>query len=1302
LVIDQVHQEATNDEDKTKSLFAQRLRANVSKSILPEPVYDLLLMSQPFVGYVRRNEKQLARQCAMMQVALRESRANFERLRKHVDARMLALSTMNVELSDAQIAVRAAQRKEKLMQQQLLQQQQSTNKKTRKLTFQDDQQQQQHTKPEISQAPSLQPVSEQEESSSALISAVNEIEQETDTVRRIRVRSIREMYGELRLIRDSLQDSDWLFDPQQFVQHVVNQRQQQSGQDSIDVAAQSRMLVSYRDILNVERQRLLQLENTLSQWNSPSNNTNNNNNNAVVLSTDHERQECQAIVIALEELTHELLERIRQRGDWQSLLFLSTGEVDLTMDDSPYVVADQVQINREKWQFVQRQYDLLQQEFDQTTSLQRKEIERLHESLLALQRERDSNRVHRPSSMVSLQQPADYQSRRRKSSVSHAQGMAHKTAESVPLPVTEFDNNNSDNNSSKRIVVEEEYEMEKEMRQRMSLKSAVTTCDQACNTSDDLDTQQVSLSKSHWQTLQSSVTDMLTLSQAVSQMRDRRFQLQMQQNQVLQQRPSPWNDHLPGNSHERERNQQLQSIASSITQQRKTPLSLSQSVTQLDDSFVSFVQPSQLTLKRPHSASVPSSQMLFASKPSLPLLFSMDKDNHKSAKNKKRPWTSSTWKRVEKTVVELPQATSSLFTPPSLSDSLATASIASPKRLQTRSLSAPADAQPQSVLVPASEPPSLLTTNNEHEQWADAWIQQCASQSIGLRRELQALYLEAQQEDDPLLSLPQFGCFSSSMLETDGDPNDEEESRHDANADRLGQAPLKPFVRGNSFQSISFADSLISDDVSPTNQSSVVLQTTTDLPSATEMMVTESILANTNETTNSTTVSHNNNVNNNNNTSTVLLVGEAALDVDPSSLLLSDNVSRRVSQGEMSATTFDNIVQQLSSTEREVDTAIEPPLAEEMHSLSITQQTLASHSTGLVALPGQAKAGPVGIVQTSTATLPPALQRFVPHHLSTHSISSHRLQQQQQQHARLYEELFSAVYSLALSRQQSDLLKYSISLFERFKCQHDAAKKTKKQLMELQKSHHIFDDEHFLSALQQSMADRVQDEVDRQSNLIVISDSANNHQQDSLKLWKALKSSDGQSTRNKRKSQTRSHVGVHVSELSLTNTINNNVDQEERKSLKQFDEDELRAKLASSTLGMNPTVSVRPFENGHDTEISNADEMHITEHHLTNNLKSFQMSDTMDDEDIAHSPAIHLVSETARARAHFNGLAHIAVVPTLSADKTTHPLIEVTTSTVVTTKIGPDHLSAAVAQQVVQEHLDNKHATQWYKSLSNV
>lgn len=76
-----------------RSLFPHRLRSDVQLG--SEKLVSPHQLSQPFLGFIRKNEKIFSRECSLLKVALRECKAFFDRLLTQVMQRMNAVATSN-------------------------------------------------------------------------------------------------------------------------------------------------------------------------------------------------------------------------------------------------------------------------------------------------------------------------------------------------------------------------------------------------------------------------------------------------------------------------------------------------------------------------------------------------------------------------------------------------------------------------------------------------------------------------------------------------------------------------------------------------------------------------------------------------------------------------------------------------------------------------------------------------------------------------------------------------------------------------------------------------------------------------------------------------------------------------------------------------------------------------------------------------------------------------------------------------------------------------------------------------------
>lgn len=83
-------------ESTMNALFPHRLRADVQTG--SEKFVSPHQLSQPFLGFIRKNEKVFSRECSLLKVALRECKSFFDKLMTHVSDRIDAIFTPNINV----------------------------------------------------------------------------------------------------------------------------------------------------------------------------------------------------------------------------------------------------------------------------------------------------------------------------------------------------------------------------------------------------------------------------------------------------------------------------------------------------------------------------------------------------------------------------------------------------------------------------------------------------------------------------------------------------------------------------------------------------------------------------------------------------------------------------------------------------------------------------------------------------------------------------------------------------------------------------------------------------------------------------------------------------------------------------------------------------------------------------------------------------------------------------------------------------------------------------------------------------
>lgn len=137
-------------------------------------------------------------------------------------------------------------------------------------------------------------------------------------------------------LQQKFDESSWLFDPNFFIKKVA-----QGTNNPIDVAAQARMLQSYREAAH----------------------------DATTVNPKGEE-----VVNGLTDLIADLESRIKEKGGWRAVLFTAEGTVDLDLDVTPWRAEEQVEILQEKLNYMQYKFKLKENELKQTTESLRASI----------------------------------------------------------------------------------------------------------------------------------------------------------------------------------------------------------------------------------------------------------------------------------------------------------------------------------------------------------------------------------------------------------------------------------------------------------------------------------------------------------------------------------------------------------------------------------------------------------------------------------------------------------------------------------------------------------------------------------------------------------------------------------------------------------------------------------------------------------------------------------------------------------------------------------------------------------------
>ena len=132
------------------------------------------------------------------------------------------------------------------------------------------------------------------------------------------------------MIKKSLDESSWMFEPQQFDKRVKT-----SERDPVDVFTQNRIIKSYEEELH----------------------------NAAA--SAHSVQ----VQSALGDLLEDLRNQAERSGGWAAALYLENGSVDFDMDETPWSIKEQLEIARIKLKYSQYVHD--QKEMDYTAIIER-------------------------------------------------------------------------------------------------------------------------------------------------------------------------------------------------------------------------------------------------------------------------------------------------------------------------------------------------------------------------------------------------------------------------------------------------------------------------------------------------------------------------------------------------------------------------------------------------------------------------------------------------------------------------------------------------------------------------------------------------------------------------------------------------------------------------------------------------------------------------------------------------------------------------------------------------------------------